>query len=93
MLDEWQVETALWNLVRRAVDEVQGPGQFLLTGSAVPADDVERHSGAGRFSFLRLRPMTLHESGAVKGSVSLATTSAFKSSPGVQLKSNQEKFR
>ena len=72
LLDEWQVEPALWNLVRRAVDEVQGPGQFLLTGSAVPADDVERHTGAGRFSFIRLRPMTLQECGAGKGSVSLA---------------------
>ena len=58
--------------MRRAVDEAHGPGQFLLTGSAVPADDVERHTGAGRFSFLRLRPMTLQECGAGKGSVSLA---------------------
>jgi predicted AAA+ superfamily ATPase len=56
LLDEWQVEPALWNQVRRAVDAVETPGQFLLTNSAVPADDAERHTGAGRFSFLRLRP-------------------------------------
>jgi predicted AAA+ superfamily ATPase len=72
LLDEWQVEPALWNLVRRAVDAVEAPGQFLLTGSAVPADDAERHTGAGRFSFLRLRPMSLVESGAGQGSVSVA---------------------
>jgi predicted AAA+ superfamily ATPase len=72
LLDEWQVEPALWNQVRRAVDAVDEPGQFLLTGSAVPADDAERHTGAGRFSFLRLRPMTLLESGAGRGGISLA---------------------
>ena len=67
LLDEWQVAPALWNQVRRAVDAVEAPGQFLLTGSAVPADDAERHTGAGRFSFLRLRPMSLVESGAGQG--------------------------
>jgi predicted AAA+ superfamily ATPase len=54
------------------VDAVDAPGQFLLTGSAVPADDAERHTGAGRFAFLRLRPMSLVESGAGQGGVSLA---------------------
>ena len=72
LLDEWQVAPALWNQVRRAVDAADAPGQFLLTGSAVPADDAERHTGAGRFSFLRLRPMGLVESGASQGGVSLA---------------------
>jgi len=72
LLDEWQVEPALWNQVRRAVDVCGEPGQFLLTGSAVPADDAARHTGAGRFSFLRLRPMTLLEIGAGPGGVSLA---------------------
>ncbi len=72
LLDEWQVEPALWNQVRRVVDAAQEPGQFLLTGSAVPPDAADRHTGAGRFSFLRLRPMTLGESGAGKGGVSLA---------------------
>jgi predicted AAA+ superfamily ATPase len=72
LLDEWQVEPALWNQVRRAVDACGEPGQFLLTGSAVPADVAARHTGAGRFSFLRLRPMTLLEIGAGQGGVSLA---------------------
>lgn len=48
------------------------PGQFILTGSAVPADEVTRHSGAGRVSRLQMRPMSLFESGLSDGSVSLA---------------------
>lgn len=71
LLDEWQVAPELWNLVRRAVDASAGPGQFLLTGSSVPADDASRHTGAGRFAFLRMRPMSLFESGASSGAVSL----------------------
>ena len=72
LLDEWQVEPALWNAVRRAVDDSAEAGQFLLTGSAVPADDAARHTGAGRFAFVRLRPMTLLEAGDGGGGVSLA---------------------
>lgn len=72
LLDEWQVEPSLWNLVRRAVDQAGDPGQFILTGSAVPADDAARHTGAGRFALVRLRPMTLMESGLSQQSVSLA---------------------
>jgi uncharacterized protein len=72
LLDEWQVEPSLWNHVRRAVDAAGAPGQFVLTGSAVPPDDADRHSGAGRFSFLRMRPMTLFESGISTSVVSLA---------------------
>src|SRR5665811_1010477 len=49
LLDEWQVAPELWNMVRRAVDATAAPGRFILTGSAVPADDVTRHTGAGRF--------------------------------------------
>lgn len=70
LLDEWQTEPAIWNHVRRAVDERQAPGQFILTGSSVPSDDVDRHTGAGRFSFLRMRPMSLAESGHTNGQVS-----------------------
>lgn len=72
LLDEWQVAPELWNYVRRAVDEAGDPGQFVLTGSAVPVDDRTRHSGAGRFSRLRLRPLTLFETGHSTGSVPLA---------------------
>lgn len=72
LLDEWQVEPSIWNHVRRTVDDRAGPGQFILTGSSVPVDDVSRHTGAGRFSFLRMRPMTLFETGHSSGEVSLA---------------------
>lgn len=61
LLDEWQVAPELWNLVRRAVDSAAGTGQFILTGSAVPADDITRHTGAGRFLRLRQRTMSWWE--------------------------------
>lgn len=76
LIDEWQIEPGLWNHVRRAVDDRGFPGQFVLTGSAVPADDVARHTGAGRFSFLRMRPMTLFETGHTNGAISLAACMA-----------------
>ena len=72
LIDEWQVEPAIWNHLRRAIDDRTLPGQFLLTGSAVPADDVTRHTGAGRISRLRMRPMSLFESDVSSGAVSLA---------------------
>ena len=73
LIDEWQLVPAVWNHVRRAVDDAGGlPGQFVLTGSAVPSDDPTRHSGAGRFTRLRMRPMTLAEAGRSSGEVSLA---------------------
>ena len=71
LIDEWQVEPRVWNHVRRAVDDRRQPGQFILAGSAVPADDTTRHSGAGRFSRLRMRSMSLFESGLSDGSISL----------------------
>lgn len=71
LIDEWQVEPAIWNEIRRAVDDRDEPGQFILSGSAVPADDVTRHSGAGRISRLRMRPMSLAESGLGSGEISL----------------------
>jgi predicted AAA+ superfamily ATPase len=70
LIDEWQVEPAIWNHIRRAVDDRAKPGQFILTGSAVPADEVARHGGAGRLTRLRMRPMALAESGHSTGAVS-----------------------
>lgn len=70
LIDEWQLEAAIWNHVRRAVDDRRASGQFILTGSAVPRDDATRHSGAGRFSRLRMRTMTLSESGHSTDAVS-----------------------
>jgi predicted AAA+ superfamily ATPase len=72
LVDEWQIEPAIWNHVRRAIDDRAAPGQFILTGSSVPADDVVRHTGAGRISRLRMRPMSLFETGHSSGAISLA---------------------
>jgi uncharacterized protein len=72
LFDEWQVEPAIWNQVRRQVDDRQGTGLFILTGSATPNDDATRHSGAGRFAVMSMRPMSLFESGHSNGEVSLA---------------------
>jgi hypothetical protein len=73
LFDEWQVAPELWNQVRRAVDASdRGRGRYLLTGSATPKNDVSRHSGAGRIGILRMRPMSLFESGHSTGDVSLA---------------------
>ena len=72
LIDEWQIEPAVWNHIRRTVDERARPGQFILTGSAVPADDVTRHTGAGRLTRLRMRPMSSFETGRSTGAVSVA---------------------
>ena len=71
LLDEWQRQPMLWDLVRRAVDDRHTPGQFILTGSATPDATTPRHSGAGRFSVLRMRPMTLREAGLSDATISL----------------------
>lgn len=71
LIDEWQVTPGVWNAVRRVVDERGGHGHFLLTGSAVPADDHIRHTGAGRFAHMRMRPMSLFELGQPNATVSL----------------------
>ncbi len=72
LIDEWQLEPAIWNHVRRAVDDRRLPGQFILTGSAVPADDATRHTGAGRLTRLRMRPLSLFELRRSSGEISLA---------------------
>ena len=72
LLDEWQEYPQIWSFVRREVDERRQKGQFILTGSATPDDKAKRHSGAGRFSTIRMRPMSLFEKGWSTGEVSLA---------------------
>ncbi len=72
LIDEWQLEPDIWNHVRRSVDARGAPGQYILTGSATPTDDTTRHSGAGRFARIRMRPMSLTESGASSAAISLA---------------------
>lgn len=71
LIDEWQLEPSLWNIVRREIDRRGEKGQFILTGSSVPAEDAQRHSGAYRIARLRMRPMTLAERRIGDTSVSL----------------------
>lgn len=72
LIDEWQLAPKLWDAIRFEVDHRREPGQFLLTGSAVPVDTKEiTHSGTGRFTWLTMRPMSLYESGDSTGDVSL----------------------
>ncbi|MBR4339739.1 MAG: ATP-binding protein [Bacteroidales bacterium] len=73
LIDEWQLYPKLWDAVRYEVDhrEVR-QGQFVLTGSAVPVQtDLIRHTGTGRFAWLKMRTMSLWESGESNGGVSL----------------------
>lgn len=73
LIDEWQLAPTLWDAVRFAVDHRPTMGQFILTGSAKPADRSRiSHSGTGRFAWMRMRPMSLAESGDSSGFVSLS---------------------
>ena len=72
LIDEWQDAPGLWDAVRHEVDVRGGQGQFLLTGSSVPASfDATAHSGTGRIARLRMRTISLAESGDSTGEVSL----------------------
>ncbi len=71
LIDEWQMAPVLWDAVRFEVDKRAETGQFILTGSAVPSDNVIAHTGTGRISRLKMRPMSLFESLESNGSISL----------------------
>ena len=71
LIDEWQEVPPLWDAVRYKVDQIAQKGQFILTGSATPNHKGILHSGAGRIGKLRMRPMSLYESGDSCGRVSL----------------------
>ncbi len=75
LIDEWQIAPQLWDAVRFEVDHRDADGQFILTGSAVPPLDEEEknrtHTGTGRIARLKMRPMSLWESGDSTGAVSL----------------------
>ncbi|PIZ65421.1 MAG: AAA family ATPase, partial [Candidatus Marinimicrobia bacterium CG_4_10_14_0_2_um_filter_48_9] len=73
LIDEWQMAPVLWDAVRFEVDKRGQTGQFILTGSAVPSDNVTAHTGTGRISRLTLRPMSLFESLESNGALSLRT--------------------
>ncbi|MDR0836920.1 MAG: DUF4143 domain-containing protein [Propionibacteriaceae bacterium] len=84
LIDEWQLAPNLWNLVRHEIDDRQAKGQFILSGSATPPDDIRRHSGAGRLSRLKLRTMTLSESGHSTDAVSLNDLRLTDALPGAK---------
>ncbi|MCO5247741.1 MAG: DUF4143 domain-containing protein [Chitinophagales bacterium] len=71
LIDEWQMAPVLWDAVRFEVDRRAEKGLFILTGSAVPSDNVTAHTGTGRISRIRMRPMSLFESKESNGKVSL----------------------
>lgn len=72
LIDEWQEQPEIWNYVRHEVDERKAKGQFILTGSANPTDDVKLHSGAGRFTVLQMDTMSWQELGYSTGAVKLS---------------------
>ena len=82
LLDEWQIAPQLWDTIRFDVDHRPGNGHYILTGSSVPVEEEEdeekqeenkrmRHSGTGRYGWVKMRPMALYESGESNGAISL----------------------
>lgn len=97
LIDEWQLVPRVWNQVRSDVDDhPDETGRFILAGSAVPADDETRHSGSLRFTRLRMRPMSLAESGHSTGDVSLGALLAGDSpragDPGLTIRDLAERI-
>ena len=83
LIDEWQEVPPLWDAVRYTVDQRGKKGQFILTGSATPKRKGVLHSGAGRIGKLRMRPMSLFESGDSSGKVSLHELCEGKLTPAI----------
>lgn len=96
LIDEWQLVREVWNEVRGDVDDHPGEmGRYILAGSAVPSDDETRHTGSMRITRLRMRPMSLAESGHSSGVVSLEALfdggDAAASDPGLDIRSIAER--
>lgn len=73
LIDEWQTIPPLWDTIRSEVDQRSEFSQFILTGSSVlPQANETTHSGTGRFAHIKMRPMSLFESGESTGTVSLS---------------------
>ena len=89
LIDEWQEVPSVWDAVRHEVDKRGKKGQFILTGSSTPVQKGILHSGAGRISTIRMRPMSLFESKDSSGQVSLLSlfdgTFEAKATPDVDL--------
>ncbi|GMQ82000.1 MAG: DUF4143 domain-containing protein [Rhodothermia bacterium] len=96
LIDEWQIMPKIWNHIRREIDDRATLGQFILTGSAVPSDDVTRHSGAGRLTRIRMRPMSLFETGHANGEISVAAllnqASVRSTDPGITVQQLSERI-
>lgn len=72
LIDEWQEQPEIWNYIRHEVDDRKAKGQFILTGSANPNEDVKLHSGAGRFTVVQMGTMSWQELGYSSGLVKLS---------------------
>ena len=72
LIDEWQEQPRLWNYIRHEVDNRKKKGQFILTGSANPTEEVKLHSGAGRFTVIKMQTMSWLELGYSSGKASLS---------------------
>lgn len=72
LIDEWQEQPEIWNYIRHEVDNRNAKGQFILTGSANPNDDIKLHSGAGRFTVLQMDTMTWQELGYSTGIIKMS---------------------
>jgi predicted AAA+ superfamily ATPase len=84
LIDEWQIAPTLWDSIRFSVDHGDREGRFILTGSSVPADlSKTEHSGTGRYARIKMRPMSLFESGESNGEVSIKAL--FDENPGASL--------
>lgn len=91
LIDEWQIAPKLWDAVRFEVDQRDEFNQFLLTGSSVPPSFTDiAHTGTGRIARLRMRPMSLYESGDSTGAVSFASLFEGESMPLSRVDSNIE---
>ena len=71
LIDEWQMAPILWDGVRNSVDELQGEGLYILTGSTVVDESKIMHTGTGRIHRLLMRPISLYESGESNGKISI----------------------
>jgi predicted AAA+ superfamily ATPase len=72
LIDEWQEHPEIWNYVRHEVDDRKAKGQFILTGSANPNDEIKLHSGSGRFTVIQMDTLTWQELGYSSGIVKLS---------------------
>ncbi len=72
LIDEWQEQPEIWNYVRHEIDNRKAKGQFILTGSSNPNDNVRLHSGAGRFTVVQMDTLTWQELGFSTGVVTMS---------------------